>query len=63
LVARLLFVYTAEYPDPDECIAKLKEGIDEECKKIQTGLHVYHAVIEDAEGIVCEDEQGWEGTP
>jgi hypothetical protein len=23
-----------EYPDPNECIAKLKEGIDEECKKI-----------------------------
>jgi hypothetical protein len=23
MVARLLFVYKTEYPDPDECIAKL----------------------------------------
>jgi hypothetical protein len=42
--------------------ALLKEGIDEECRKIQTGLHVYQAVTEDVEGAVCEDEQGREGT-
>jgi hypothetical protein len=62
LVARLLFVYKVKYLDPGECIAKLKEGIDEECKKIQTGLHVYQAVTEDVEETVCEDEQRWEDT-
>jgi hypothetical protein len=62
VVARLLFVYKTEYPDPDECIGKLKEGIDKECKKIQTGLHVYQAVTEDVEETVCEDKQRWEDT-
>jgi hypothetical protein len=52
-----LFVYKAEYLDPDGCIAKLKEEIDEECRKIQTGLHVYQAATEDVEETVCEDEQ------
>jgi hypothetical protein len=34
-------------------LAKLKEkGIQEECKKIQTGLHVYQALTEDIEETV-----------
>jgi hypothetical protein len=52
-----LFVCKAEYLDPDEYIAKLKEGIVEECKKIQTRLHVYQAVTEDVQETVCKDEQ------
>jgi hypothetical protein len=34
-------VAVCEYSDPDACISQLQDAVEEECKKIQTGLHVY----------------------
>jgi hypothetical protein len=61
-VSRLLFVYKPEYPDPEECIQMVLDGVNEECKKIQEGmarLKQFHADIDaasdtDEEQTVCE---------
>jgi hypothetical protein len=52
LVARLLFVYKAEFPDPDECIRQVQEAVERECTKLKAGLHAYQALFE----TVCEVE-------
>jgi hypothetical protein len=54
--ASLLFVYKQEYPDPEECIQMVLEGVQEECQKIQEGmvrLKQIHADIDAA----CEESQ------
>jgi alanyl-tRNA synthetase len=50
LVARLLFVYKAEFPGPDECIRQVQEAVEQECTKLKAGLHAYQALFE----TVCE---------
>jgi hypothetical protein len=52
LVARLLFVYKAEFPDPDECIRQVQESVEQECTKLKAGLHAYQTLFE----TVCEAE-------
>jgi hypothetical protein len=38
LIARLLFVYKTEFPDPDECIHHVQEAVKQECTKLKAGL-------------------------
>jgi hypothetical protein len=52
LVARLLFVYKTEFPDPDECIRQVQEAVEQECTTLKSGLHAYQALFE----TVCEAE-------
>jgi hypothetical protein len=59
-VSRLLFVYKQEYPDPEECIQMVLDGVQEERQKIQEGmvrLKQIHADIDATCGesqTVCE---------
>jgi hypothetical protein len=59
-VSRLLFAYKQEYPDPEECIQMVLDGVQEECQKIQEGmvrLKQIHADIDaarDEPQTVCE---------
>jgi hypothetical protein len=50
VVARLLFVYKAEFPDPDECIRQVQAAVEQEFDKLKAVLHAYQALFE----TVCE---------
>jgi hypothetical protein len=53
VVARLVFVYKAEFPDPDECIRQVQAAVEQECSKLKDGLHAYQALFE----TVCESQK------
>jgi hypothetical protein len=53
LIARLLFVYKTEFPDPDECIRQVQSAVEQECDKLKAGLHAYQTLFE----TVCESQK------
>jgi hypothetical protein len=59
LVARLLFVYKTAFPDPDECIHRVKEAVEQEYSKLKAGLHAYQTLFE----TVCEAETELDSEP
>jgi hypothetical protein len=46
VLARLLFVYKAEFSDPDECIHQVQAAVEQECDKLKADLHAYQALFE-----------------
>jgi hypothetical protein len=55
-VSRLLSVYKHEYLDPEVCIERVLDGVQEECRKIQEDMTHLKQFNADIDAAIDTDE-------